>query len=126
MRVYLAAMFSRQVEMRGVTSKLRWIGCEVVARWLWEKGDLLSDLATNNFDDIRLANMVISFTEPPSEAVDGATRGGRHVEFGIGLALGKRMIVVGPRENIFHHYPSVEVYATLEEVIAKLKEESGG
>ena len=39
-----------------------------------------------------------------------STRGGRHAEFGIALALGKRVIVIGPRENVFHALPAVERY----------------
>jgi len=35
-------------------------------------------------------------------------RGGRHVEFGYAMAKGKRLIVVGYRENLFHEHPSVE------------------
>jgi hypothetical protein len=37
----------------------------------------------------------------------------RHTEFGIGLALGKRLILVGEhREHVFHYLPVVEVYET--------------
>lgn len=39
-----------------------------------------------------------------------ASRGGRHVEYGIALALEKAVIVVGPQENIFHLLPQVEHY----------------
>jgi hypothetical protein len=37
-------------------------------------------------------------------------RGGRHVEFGAAVATGKRLIVVGHRENLFHHLPGVEFF----------------
>jgi hypothetical protein len=50
------------------------------------------------------AATLISFT-------DGApARGGRHVEFGMAYAWGKRLIVVGPREHVFHALPLVEHY----------------
>jgi hypothetical protein len=39
--------------------------------------------------------------------------GGRHVEFGYGMAKGKRLVLIGERENVFHDHPSVEVYPTL-------------
>lgn len=51
------------------------------------------------------AELQINFTEPPRS---NASRGGRHVECGIGLATGARIIVVGYRENIFHWLPRVE------------------
>ena len=50
------------------------------------------------------ADVVISFTSV------GGGKGGRHVEFGYGLGLGKKMIVVGPRENVFHTLPQIEHY----------------
>ena len=51
--------------------------------------------------------MVIVFTGEPS------TSGGLHTEFGMALALKKRLILVGPRENVFHTLPEVEYYARL-------------
>ena len=39
--------------------------------------------------------MLIAFSEEPRAL--NASRGGRHVEFGIALALGKKVAVVGPR-----------------------------
>ena len=45
------------------------------------------------------------FAEQPRET---NTRGGRHVEFGLAVADEKRIILVGPRENVFHFLPVVE------------------
>ena len=55
------------------------------------------------------AQCVISFTEEPRKT-NG--RGGRHVEFGGAIALQKICVVIGPYENVFHHYPGVEHYAS--------------
>ena len=50
------------------------------------------------------ADAVIIFTEIPNTIL---ATGGRHVEFGLALAQGKRVIivspVVSPRENVFHY-----------------------
>ena len=46
------------------------------------------------------ADAVIVFTEMPNSVL---ATGGSHVEFGLALAQGKRVIVVGPRENVFHY-----------------------
>lgn len=46
------------------------------------------------------------------------SRGGRHVEFGMALALAKRCIVIGPRENVFHLLPQVEQYDSWEQYLA--------
>ncbi len=42
----------------------------------------------------------------------GGGKGGRHIEHGYAVATGKRLIVVGPRENIFHCHPATEAYET--------------
>jgi len=70
--------------------------------------------AQDDVDDVEGlldADVVVSFTSEPRS---GATRGGRHVEFGIALALrffGKgvpRLYIVGPLENVFHAPPEVD------------------
>lgn len=132
MRIYLAARYSRRLELCGYREQLRAMGHDVAARWLDGKhqitpqgvpiGDhgealvesdddgthaaqLRSSFAQDDWEDVSLADCVISFTEPPRSA---ASRGGRHVEFGIALRGGARCIVVGHRENIFHWLPGVE------------------
>ena len=51
------------------------------------------------------ADALIAFTERPRAEL---TRGGRHVEFGMALAWRKRVLVVGPRETVFHTLGQVE------------------
>lgn len=75
---------------------------------------LRQQFATNDWEDVNEAECVISFTEPPRSK---ANRGGRHVEYGIALANGVRVIVIGYRENIFHWLPQVEFYPTWEEFL---------
>jgi nucleoside 2-deoxyribosyltransferase len=65
-------------------------------------------LAGEALQDVLSADSIIAFTEEPRS--DG--RGGRHVEFGVAVAMGKRLIVVGPRENAFHCLSEVAVYPT--------------
>jgi nucleoside 2-deoxyribosyltransferase len=55
---------------------------------------------------------VISFTFPRGTP---STGGGRHVEFGYALAKGKRVVVIGERENVFHHHPSVKLHASVDD-----------
>ena len=45
------------------------------------------------------------------------TRGGRHVEWGIALALGLELYVVGPRENLFYLGEEVSQYDSFPELI---------
>jgi hypothetical protein len=121
-KIYLAARYSRNDEMRGVRDVLTAIGYEVTSRWIdqhdgaleasYTPAKLNADpeecaiLGQHDIDDLTAADTVISFTSP-----DGGGKGGRHVEHGIALGLGKRLIVCGPRENIFHTLPQIEHHA---------------
>lgn len=116
MKVYLAARYSRRVELCGYRTVLESMGIEVTARWLngehqaldadlLVQPDLSARLAREDFEDIERATHCISFTEAPRTA--GASRGGRHVEFGIAYQMGLTCWIVGPAENVFHHLRGV-------------------
>lgn len=117
MKIYLCARYSRRDELRGVRDSLQRAGHEVTARWLdteWEGGDgrgssaappeYREEFARKDMEDVRAADCLIAFTEVPGSG----GRGGRHVEYGMAVAWKKRLIVVGHRENLFHHLPGVE------------------
>jgi hypothetical protein len=147
MRVYLAARYSRRLELCRYRDELRNMGVDVQARWLDGKhqisdtgqpigdsgeamveatggqGDagatLRARFALDDYEDVTDADVVVSFTEHPRSK---PTRGGRHVEFGIALASGARTrcIVVGPRENLFHWLPQVRCFETWSEARAAI------
>ncbi len=48
-----------------------------------------------------------------------STRGGKNVECGIALALGKLLVTVGPRENVFSYLAS-RAFETWPECVAWL------
>ena len=127
MIIYLAANYSRRLELCNYREQLREAGHYVPARWLngshqissagtpiGDTGEALVEgddgstsaeaIAMRNafgledLQDIAEADLVICFTEPPRS---GASRGGRHVELGYAIALRKRIWIVGYRENIF-------------------------
>jgi len=119
MKVYLAARYSRRLEIAGYAEELRLRGIIVTSRWL-DGSHQISDgavplgdtaeaaaalrvrFARDDYDDVRTADTLVAFTEPPRSS---SSRGGRHVELGLALAWGKAVIVVGPRENLFHWWP---------------------
>jgi hypothetical protein len=120
MRVYLAARYSRFPEMQQYAKELRLVGAAITSRWINGDHDYQGQqspaderlrFAQEDWEDLLGADVVISFTEEPGKA-GGRNRGGRHVEFGAALALGKRCIVIGHRENVFHELPAVEFYPT--------------
>lgn len=141
MKIYLASRYSRREELCKYREELRAQGHTVEARWLDGKhqldnagtpiGDhgeklveegndsknaaLRAKFAQDDWDDVMSAEVQINFTEPPRST---ANRGGRHVEYGIALARGIRVIIVGHRENIFHWLPAVEFVETWEQAKA--------
>lgn len=122
MRIYLAARYERRFEMLGVAATLARAGHEVTSRWIeGGRGDDPAIVpAVEDLIQLSHADCLVSFTEDPQRNVAWAARGGRHVEFGVALATGKRLCVVGPRENIFHHLLSVEAYGSVGELVAGL------
>lgn len=117
MRIYLAARYSRMEELRGYADELVAAGHVITARWIrggngipeTAEVDMESQqFALEDYRDLQAADTVISWTEPPR--VESTARGGRHVEFGLALAMGKRLLVVGPRENLFHTMPNVRQF----------------
>ena len=120
MKIYLAARYSRRDELNGYRRALEARGHVVTSRWLSGTHQLGGDglsvqaadaererFASEDLADVMAAEVVISFTEEPRKT-NG--RGGRHVEFGVAYASGKTCVVIGPRENVFHHLPGVAYF----------------
>jgi nucleoside 2-deoxyribosyltransferase len=130
MLIYLAASYLRHPEMRTCRDQLEAMGHKVTSRWI-EGEEIEADdgtigamntvsprslerFAKSDIEDIEKATCMISFTD------GAAARGGRHAEFGYALALGLAMIVVGPREHIFHYLPEVEHFETWDMALVML------
>ena len=124
MRVYLAARYRRREELRRRAGELAALGHEITSRWIRgghsASGDLddplWAEYARDDFEDVAAADAVVCFLEP-----NGGGSGGRHAEFGMALAWGKRVIVVGEPEHLFHTLPSVEPYPTWSEALDALR-----
>ncbi len=147
MRIYLASRYSRREELCVYRVALNQLGFDVQARWLdgnhqldnsgkpiGEQGEALVEgngdlteknavlrakFALDDYEDVIGADAQVNFTEAPRSS---ANRGGRHVEFGIALALKKPVIVVGHRENIFHCLPQVQFAENFDAAILALTE----
>lgn len=131
MKIYLAARYSRNAEMAMKAAALEGLGHEVTARWIRGNHQIADEqlndgeteatlgarYAQEDLQDIDAAEIAVFFTEQPRTT---SSRGGRHVEFGAALMMGKRCIIVGPRENVFHCLPGIEVCATWDELKALL------
>jgi hypothetical protein len=135
-RIYLAARYSRRLELCEYRSQFEAAGHRVTSRWLngshqiSDAGNPIGDhgesllesngdaseagaafmrthFANEDVTDVRDAELLIAFTEPPRSS---ASRGGRHVELGMAIGMGKRVIIVGYRENVFCWLPYVEFH----------------
>jgi hypothetical protein len=128
--VYLASRYSRFEEMQGYAADLKGAGYGVTSRWIYGDHQITDEglsaeakqaertrFAQEDWSDLMRAAICISFTEPPRAT---NSRGGRHVEFGAALAAGKRCIVVGNRENVFHCLPGVEFFGSWAEAMTAL------
>ncbi|MDP6583783.1 MAG: nucleoside 2-deoxyribosyltransferase [Anaerolineales bacterium] len=99
----------------------------IVARWLDEDNfgsgppyddEERSQNAVKDEEDVRACDALIFRSEPDG----GRAAGGKHVETGIAIALGKPVYAIGPKENIFHWHPLVKMFATFEGFMKYLAE----
>lgn len=121
MRIYLCARFGRREQLKPLAEELRRLGHVVTSRWLdtdcpasdtgptAAPSDQRVEHGRRDIEDVVAADCVVCFTEDPYQP-PVSSRGGRHVEFGYALALGKRVIVVGHRENLFCFLPEIEFF----------------
>jgi nucleoside 2-deoxyribosyltransferase len=122
--IYIAARFSRRHECHALAKLLQMRGHSITSRWVKPGDDHViptgtSDQAADSerrrfamedVDDVLACDWMISLMEEPRS--NG--RGGRHIEFGIALGLGKRLTIIGPRETVFHHLDQIEQFDTVE------------
>lgn len=130
MKFYIAARFSRRPECNALARRLQALGHTITSRWVKPECDhvLPTGLSTQAADgerqrfaledlaDVQTCDAVVSLMEEPRNN----SRGGRHVEFGVGLALGKALYCIGPRETVFHHLPEVCCFDTVEAFLTDL------
>lgn len=116
-RVYLAGSLSVKSRCRGLLERLVREGYEVTSRWiLAETGYDRSEAALRaaarmDYEDLGKAEVLVHcFTEVRSSG------GGADAELGIALAREMRIIVLGPKTNIFHRLPDVEQVWSFEEL----------
>ncbi|MDR1305295.1 MAG: nucleoside 2-deoxyribosyltransferase [Verrucomicrobiales bacterium] len=125
LKVYVAGPYSRKTELEQYAEQLRDAGYVITASWLYRPeaddggfGDEQKTLAAaEDLADIKRADVMLSFTEPPGTV---NRRGGRHVELGLALAWGKAVICIGEREHVFHYLPQVVWHGSVDAAIAAL------
>ncbi len=123
MKIYIAARFSKRPECNQLARYLKGFGHEITSRWVLPDSDHVVPtgmsrkaadserrrFAIEDVEDVIGCDWMISLMEEPRSN----SRGGRHVEFGIALGLGKKLTIIGPRETVFHHLDCVEHFETV-------------
>jgi nucleoside 2-deoxyribosyltransferase len=128
MKVYLAAGFSRKNEIAEKSQELENLGIVVTSTWPYEdisgnaklhevSDEYLRTHARKDLNEILSADAIILFTQDPLVPFH---RGGRMHETGFAHALGKSLLICGPRENLFHWLPEFNQFNTWEELKATL------
>lgn len=125
MNIYIASRYGRMEEMAQNADKLVKAGARISSRWVYGGTENMTQEqgAIADFEDVVKADMVLVFTEGPLTSPHESLTGGHHVEFGMAVALNKRVALVGPRVNIFHHLPMVQTFDTLKAFLNALKKE---
>lgn len=106
MDIYLAATFSRQLEMRSYRDELEKEGHFVVSSWIDVENEdfrptdkesltMAQGFALTDLNEVAQCDIFLMFTRE-----DGKGQG-HHVEFGVAYQRHKQIWIVGPYENIF-------------------------
>ena len=153
MKIYLAARYSRRLELCEYRKQLESIDHVVTSRWLngdhqvsdagipiGESGEKLieddgsdSDATSSNCAaELRQQFAIEDFRDVvdcdlliafTEPPRSQFSRGGRHVELGLALGMMKRVWIVGYRENIFCWLEDVRFFETFDSVFGSLIQE---
>lgn len=126
MKIYVCAR-SEDIELARTTrDTLEANGHVVTSRWLKGLVGLgatpapgkastdLRDAAYMDLEDIDLSDCVLAIN--PKSAHRSGT-GGRHVEVGWAMRAGIPVVLMGERENVFHHHPLIHYVPAMDDVL---------
>ena len=116
MKVYIAGPYAARDLLAPAVVALEEAGHESTARWLDathaitpgtinaaldQSDDYVRTHVAEDYEDIEAADAVLLYTGSAFPRMPVGS-GGRHVETGYALGLGKPVVVVGEAENVFH------------------------
>lgn len=121
MKVYLAARYQWIDKMKVEREKFLAAGFEITADWI-ESDEVnqarsRSENARLDLYGIAQADVFVLYALPIGTMFSS---GGRMTELGYAIALGKKVILVGERENVFCHLDNILAFNSTEDVIAHL------
>lgn len=124
MKIYLAAMYQWMDRMKIEREKYRAAGFEITSDWI--ESDAVNQArsrhenATLDLDGVKRADVFVLYTLPIGTMFSS---GGRMTELGYAIAKGKRIILVGERENVFCHLENILTFNTTVDAIWHLRME---
>lgn len=118
----------------GLAGRLQAAGHTVTSSWLYETAEgeglagpavalpdeAVAEHAQTDMDEIRRSEVLVGVTAEWCELETGGHTGGRHVELGYAMGLGRRVIVLGEPENVFHRARRVVRCGSVTEVLVEL------
>ena len=118
MNVFLAAGHEHRRKVLGVAKFIEEAGHTVTARWITGKADGAKprDNASYNLTDIVVADCFVLLTKLGKRKITNGD-GSREVELGYALRAAKRVILVGPRSNVYHHLRAVTQVPSVEALL---------
>jgi hypothetical protein len=131
MSAYVAARWDDRKLAMEAAAQLRDAGIVIHSTWLSPRDDQSMDTlkaegnivieararALMDVHEIAKSNL---FVQLSPEAGFRNSTGGKHVELGIAIALGKTIYIIGQRENVFHYHPSCRLVPTVDAIINSL------
>jgi nucleoside 2-deoxyribosyltransferase len=133
-KVYLAAPYAARDQVKDYAAELTRIGFTITSTWLNETHDINAGTtgaatglsndqvalhAAADLHDIDQSDLLVAITAKAVNERGGS--GGRHVETGYAIALGKPVVVVGEPENVFHRLGSAcTIVPTWHEAVIEL------
>ena len=131
MKFYIAAKFKARHRIKAYNQQMESLGLANTCPWfLMDTDDSADDdslggysreesavMADRDLSGVREADIFIIDTIDPTET------GGREVELGAALILGKLIYQVGPIRNLFHMHPGVKHCLSWDHIIDYIKAE---
>jgi hypothetical protein len=132
MRVYLAGHYSKKLEIKSASLDLKYVGIPVVSTWYFERkppnvsmGEVSETFrrytARCDKAELRRATHFVLFSLGPDTYF---TRGGHCWENGYADAMGLRVVIVGPRQHVFHYLRGRKRFDTWGQAFTWLKKEA--
>ncbi len=120
-KIYIATLYSERLLAMAFADQLRAEGHKIVSSWVYggEEGKTREEIALLDYNDVKSCTTLILLTKPRGTQHSG---GGRHVEFGMAYALGKRCIIIGEKEHVFCHLPNITQCHTIWQAIVILEQ----